>query len=128
MQNNLKHLDIMIGRNLKLLRLSRGMTQTTLADALGLTFQQIQKYETGTNRISASRMIEVARILQINLEVLLPVDGRFASAPDIALSKEAYRLLQSFQAISDTKLRNAINRLVRNMARIEARSQNMSGQ
>ena len=128
MQNNLKHLDIVIGRNLKLLRLSRGMTQTTLADSLGLTFQQIQKYETGTNRISASRLIEIARILQATLYELLPADGHFPNAQDIALGKDTSRLLRAFQAISDGKLRNAIIRLVRNTARIDARSQTMSGE
>lgn len=122
MQKTLKHIDSLIGRNLKLLRLSAGMTQTNLAEKLGITFQQIQKYETGVNRISASRLIEVARVLQVKPEVLLPTDGHSANYPELALSKDASRLLRSFEAISDPKLRNDIIRIVRHTARIDCRS------
>lgn len=123
MKSDLRHLDIIIGRNLKQLRLSKGMTQSNLAEALGLTFQQVQKYETGANRISGSRLLEIARILQIDLAMILPMDGHTKRAPQSVVRHDTSRLLRSFEAITDPKLRLAILRLVQNMAR-ETQTQN----
>jgi len=57
--------DIHVGRRVKTRRVLRGMSQTNLADQLGLTFQQLQKYESGANRVSASRLWEIAQILDV---------------------------------------------------------------
>jgi len=57
--------DKVIGRNLRDLRIARGMSQTALGDRLGLTFQQIQKYEKGANRIAASTLYDMTRILEV---------------------------------------------------------------
>lgn len=57
--------DIHVGRKLKTLRLLRGLTQTDVAKALNISFQQVQKYELGRNRISASKLHEVAKILHV---------------------------------------------------------------
>lgn len=56
-------IDIAVGANLKLLRTMRGRSQEWLAEACGVTFQQIQKYETGFNRVSASRLVKIADAL-----------------------------------------------------------------
>lgn len=53
-----------------MLRVSRGMSQTSLAATLGLTFQQVQKYEKGTNRISASKLFEIAKTLEVEVAML----------------------------------------------------------
>lgn len=124
MKSDLRHLDIIIGRNLKQLRLSKGMTQSNLAEALGLTFQQVQKYETGANRISGSRLLEIARILQADLATVLPMNGHTESAPQSVVSHDTSRLLRSFETITDPKLRHAILRLVQNIARVETQTQN----
>src|SRR5436305_3358938 len=55
--------DIEIGRKIRALRLERGLSQTGLADGIGLTFQQVQKYEKGTNRVSAGRLHKIAELL-----------------------------------------------------------------
>src|SRR5436305_2115935 len=55
--------DIEIGRKIRALRLERGLSQSGLADGIGLTFQQVQKYEKGTNRVSAGRLQQIAGIL-----------------------------------------------------------------
>src|ERR1700676_148786 len=55
--------DRSVGRRIRILRVGRGLSQTALASQLGLTFQQLQKYEKGTNRVSASRLHDIARIL-----------------------------------------------------------------
>jgi transcriptional regulator with XRE-family HTH domain len=56
--------DIEIGRKIRALRLQRGLSQTSLADGIGLTFQQVQKYEKGTNRVSAGRLQRIADLLE----------------------------------------------------------------
>src|SRR3954469_13504688 len=57
--------DVEIGRKIRALRLERGLSQSTLADGIGLTFQQVQKYEKGTNRVSAGRLQRIADLLNI---------------------------------------------------------------
>jgi transcriptional regulator with XRE-family HTH domain len=56
--------DVEIGRKIRALRLQRGLSQTSLADGIGLTFQQVQKYEKGTNRVSAGRLQKIATMLE----------------------------------------------------------------
>lgn len=63
--------DIAVGARIKLMRSSRGMTQTDLAKACGITFQQIQKYETAANRISISRLFQIADGLQVTPRQIL---------------------------------------------------------
>jgi transcriptional regulator with XRE-family HTH domain len=63
--------DVILGANIKKYRLMRNLTQSELADSLGITFQQIQKYEKGTNRIATSTLIRLARILDVNYTLLI---------------------------------------------------------
>ena len=71
-----KHIDIQVGRLVRARRLAIGMPQTELAEALGLTFQQIQKYERGANRIPAANLFEIARKLDVPLASLFEgLDG-----------------------------------------------------
>ena len=65
-------LDFEVGRKVRALRLNKNMSQQRLAEALGLTFQQVQKYETGTNRISASRLQRIAKSLDVQTSVFFP--------------------------------------------------------
>src|SRR6478735_1455104 len=58
-------IDIHVGSRVRMRRIMLGMSQAKLADALGLTFQQVQKYEKGANRVSASRLRQIAHILQV---------------------------------------------------------------
>ncbi len=60
--------DIHVGARMRQRRTLLGMTQTTLADALGISFQQVQKYENGTNRIGASRLFDLSRVLDVPVE------------------------------------------------------------
>lgn len=57
--------DKLIGGNLRKLRTLRGMSQTALGDAIGLTFQQVQKYEKGTNRMGGSRVVQMCHVLRV---------------------------------------------------------------
>ena len=73
----LNSIDKHVGSRVRTRRMMLGMSQTTLGDALGITFQQVQKYEKGTNRVSASRLQHISHILQV------PVPFFFEGAPHV---------------------------------------------
>ncbi len=76
--------DVHVGARLRVRRTLLGMSQTTLGDAIGLTFQQMQKYERGTNRISSSRLYDLARVLDV------PIEHFFGDMPaEVAASSPA---------------------------------------
>jgi transcriptional regulator with XRE-family HTH domain len=80
-------IDIHVGKRIRIRRLLLGMNQMTLADALDLTFQQVQKYEGGANRVSASRLSDMAEILSVPISYFfadLPATGAELSAEDQA--------------------------------------------
>ena len=78
-------IDIYVGQRLKQKRTLLGLSQTKMADKLGITFQQVQKYEKGTNRMSASRLIDLASVLDV------PITYFFDDMPD-TVSKQSPRL------------------------------------
>jgi transcriptional regulator with XRE-family HTH domain len=122
-------IDIHVGSRVRLRRMMLGMSQEKLGEALGITFQQIQKYEKGTNRIGASRLQHIARVLSV------PVSFFFEDAPggpaqpagmaesnsaqyvvDFLSSSEGLQLNKAFVRIKDAKLRRKILDLVRAVA------------
>ncbi len=121
-------IDIHVGSRVRLRRMMLGMSQEKLGEHLGITFQQIQKYEKGTNRIGASRLQHIARVLTV------PVAFFFEDAPaspgdaapgglaepertsyvvDFLSSSEGIQLNKAFVRIKDAKLRRRVIDLVR---------------
>jgi len=106
--------DVEIGRKIRALRLERGMSQSDLADGIGLTFQQVQKYEKGTNRVSAGRLQRIADLL--NVPIMYFYSGLGARAKkdarktglDLIQTKGAMRLLRSYTAISSRSTKYAL--------------------
>jgi transcriptional regulator with XRE-family HTH domain len=120
--------DKHVGSRLRMRRLMLDMSQSDIAGALGLTFQQVQKYEKGANRISASRLQHISQILQV------PVPFFFEGAPaasgipraakgtadapspayvaDFLATSDGLALVKAFMCLEDAKLRRAIVRLV----------------
>ncbi len=114
-------IDQMVGHNIRLLRLQKKLSQEEFAGELGLTFQQVQKYEKGSNRTSASRLVEMARILDVGiLDLFAGIDGvKGESAINLARVLEdpkAIELLHVFADVKDSKLRSAIVGLVTQLA------------
>jgi transcriptional regulator with XRE-family HTH domain len=122
-------IDKHVGSRVRMRRMMLGMSQTNLGDALRLTFQQVQKYEKGTNRISASRLQQSAHILQV------PVTFFFEGAPsvpggpqakgaapspayvsDFLATREGLELTKAFMRIKKPKLRRIIVDLVEEIA------------
>jgi len=118
-------IDKHVGGLVRMRRLMLGMSQTNLGDALGLTFQQVQKYEKGTNRISASKLQQICLILQVPVAFFfegLPsrpgTPARMDAMPspdyvtDFLATSEGLALVKAFRRIKKPKLRRRIVDLV----------------
>jgi len=123
--------DVDVGRLVRVHRIARGMSQTNLANHIGVTFQQVQKYESGANRISMGRLTRIARVLGVTVTYLLAGSRQAASArssnKDEARLAEAtsmlgrigaLRLLEAFLALPTRppQLRESILNLVEGTA------------
>lgn len=104
--------DVHVGKRIRHRRWLVGMTQQQLAEQVGIKFQQIQKYETGANRVSASRLWDISRALQVSISFFFEgiedqVEGADAKeAPiDIMADKEALDLIRSYYAIPENQRR-----------------------
>ena len=123
-------IDKHVGSRVRMRRMMLGMSQEKLGNALGLTFQQVQKYEKGTNRIGASRLQQIAQILQVQVAFFFEgaptvggsrVDG-MSEAPspayvsDFLATSDGLALTKAFMRIADSKLRRRIVDLVEQIA------------
>lgn len=102
--------DVHVGQRVRQRRWMVGMTQRQLGDSVGIKFQQIQKYETGANRISASRMWDIAAALEVPQAFFFEgLDGQVAdngeSRGDILTDKEALELVRAYYSIPEAQRR-----------------------
>ncbi len=120
-------IDVAVGARIRLRRRMHGVNQEALANALGVTFQQIQKYERGANRVSASALVWIAASLDTTVAELVGEDGAgqtsAALLPYVTVPG-AMDLLESFAAIQDARCR----RLVSEMARVLAQRPGLDGE
>ncbi|HXW26346.1 MAG TPA: helix-turn-helix transcriptional regulator [Xanthobacteraceae bacterium] len=120
-------IDAAVGHNVRIRRMAKGLSQTDLATRLGVTFQQVQKYEKGANRIDSGRLVRIARILEVPVAALFEgVEGSIdPSAPTLLrllAEPRSLRLAQAFAAITNVTLRLSILSLVERVAAAVARS------
>jgi transcriptional regulator with XRE-family HTH domain len=112
--------DVEVGRRVRAFRLQKGLSQEKLADQLGVTFQQVQKYEKGTNRIAAGRLQRIAEILGIPIMEFFSPSKPAGTAPgemsDLVDTTAALRLVRSYSRIRDTKVQQAVLYFVEQMA------------
>jgi len=114
--------DRHVGARVRMRRLMLDMTQTELGDGLGLTFQQVQKYEKGSNRIGASRLQHIAEILQVPISFFFEgtgdtgefkaIEPKSLFVSDFLASSEGVALVKAYMKIKDAKLRRCIVQLV----------------
>ena len=124
-------IDKHVGSRVRMRRMMLGMSQEKLGNNLGLTFQQVQKYEKGTNRIGASRLQQISHILQVPVSFFFegaptnagaPRTDGMAEAPspayvsDFLATSDGLALTKAFMRISDSKLRRRIVDLVEQIA------------
>ncbi len=108
-QKSATAVDAHVGRRIRSRRQVMGISQTELGERLGITFQQIQKYEKGGNRISASRLLDVAAALDVPVSYFYEgLDGAEGSTQSLLIDREAADLLRAFNAVTDKNMRRAI--------------------
>jgi transcriptional regulator with XRE-family HTH domain len=121
-------LDSYIGSRVKSRRTLLGISQEKLGNYLGITFQQIQKYEKGTNRISASTLYNIANILSVDISYFmegykdvpsLNEDGAPVYEMDLTKKKETTELLRSYSKITAPVVRKKISELVRSISSLQ---------
>lgn len=120
-------IDIHVGKRIRLRRSILGMSQENLAEVLGITFQQVQKYEKGINRTSASRLYEIGKALNVNVaffyEGLEGGELAYGFAEDSeeyaaegVKNRESMALHRAYYQISDPKIRKKALELIKSLA------------
>lgn len=115
--------DIQVGKTIRAYRIVAGLSQTELAEKLGVTFQQVQKYEKGVNRVGAGRLSRIAKVLSIDIATL------FGSTPAVPAAhagdsgangfvsdRNSLRLIRAFSEIDDRDVRQLLADLVEKIA------------
>ena len=124
MKKSTGSIDKEIGSRVRMRRISVGMSQEKLGDMLGLTFQQVQKYEGGANRVSASRLAEVAEVLGVSVSYFfndLDLAGDAATPDEQEIREmmqrpEAIELIRWYYAIADSGVRQQFLEMVKTVA------------
>jgi len=113
--------DKLVGRNIRIHRLEKGLSQTALAERIGLTFQQVQKYEKGTNRVGSGRLFQIAGVLGTHITCFFEGTDSAHDSPEQSMMNQlvepqSMRLIQAFSAISDPEVRRSLVQLVEKIA------------
>ena len=119
-------IDTHVGSRVRMRRLILSMSQEKLADAIGLTFQQVQKYEKGTNRMGSSRLVQIANVLKVPVTFFFEgtpgqskLDGKAPSPAYVSnflATSDGLALTKAFMRIKDAKLRRSIVKTVEEIA------------
>ena len=112
-------IDIAVGRNVRIWRMAKGLTQDDLASRVGVTFQQLQKYEIGGNRIPTGRLVKLSGILGVPISALF--EGTNGPEPPRSLlalisDNRSFRLARAFAAIENSAMRLSLVSLVETIA------------
>jgi transcriptional regulator with XRE-family HTH domain len=127
--------DVHVGLRIRAARLAAGLSQERLGTALGVTFQQVQKYEKGTNRVGAGRLSDIARVLSVPVSFFFEsegIDGRSANAPEglnegfndvtmVLSTAEGMRIARALARIPDQEMRRRLADLLEAMIERETR-------
>ncbi len=112
-----QEVDRLVGQRIRERRLARGITQQGLAKALGISYQQVQKYENGTNRISAGRLFVLARLLGADVADFFPTKEETTEANRVGslveFSEDAVAAAKDFMALDSQRVRQALRGLLR---------------
>ncbi len=131
--------DVHVGARARVRRTLLGMTQTDLGDTLGLSFQQVQKYERGTNRIGSSRLYDLARVLDVSIEHFfdgMPPEVATSSPagggdkakeppsyePDPMHKRETLELVRAYYKIGEPQIRNRLREVIKALGAAVSRS------
>jgi transcriptional regulator with XRE-family HTH domain len=116
--------DTEVGRRVRTQRLTKGMSQTELGTKIGVTFQQVQKYENGVNRIGAGRLSRIAEVLEVPVTYFFPDDSAASSGPvhhddspfALLSTAGAIQLVRAYARIRDGRARHSLVEIAEHMA------------
>jgi transcriptional regulator with XRE-family HTH domain len=116
-------IDVLVGQNIRICRLQKGLSQGELGRRIGVTFQQVQKYEKGANRVGASRLTQIADVLGVPIPTLFdgaPASTQTQASPEqsprhLLAKPHSLRLLQGFDRIDNDATRLAVLHLVESL-------------
>src|SRR5438105_2549305 len=114
-------IDVLVGQNIRICRLQKGLSQGELGRRIGVTFQQVQKYEKGANRVGASRLTQIADVLGVPIPTLFDGAPSVGQAPPeqspryLLPKPHSLRLLQGFDRIDNDATRLAVLHLVESL-------------
>ncbi len=106
--------DVHVGSRARQRRTLLGMTQTDLGNALGLTFQQVQKYENGKDRISASKLFKLSQVLKVSIEYFFDEMPPVVAASPM-ITQETLKLVRAYYEIEDAKIRKRVYELTKTL-------------
>ena len=113
-------LDAMVGAKIRMFRINRGMSQTVLAGRIGVTFQQVQKYERGANRVGASRLAEIASVLDVSVGEFFESSRAgppgLNSPAQLLAEPGAWRVLKDYARTPSPRVGSCIAKLVESIA------------
>ena len=121
-QKRAQKIDKIIGRNVRIHRLAKKMSQTELGDQLGVSFQQVQKYENGANRVGSGRLYQIAAILGLHVSTLFKggenrAKGTESGLLDLLTEPQSVRLIRAFARINDSTVRRSLVQLAEKFAK-----------
>jgi transcriptional regulator with XRE-family HTH domain len=126
--------DVLVGHNIRAQRMACGMSQEGLARHLGVTFQQVQKYEKGVNRVGSGRLYQIARVFDVSIAAFFegadpartaegaPAATALFSPLQLIAEPQAFRLLQAFSKLEHSGLRRTVVSLIEQMVNVEPES------
>ena len=116
------NIDVAVGHRIRLFRLNAGLSQTELADQIGVTFQQVQKYEKGVNRVGAARLQQIATALDVPVTFFYDGDGKAREVESLLFLDSAFslRLLRAYSKIKDQTVQRQLVSLMESIAANEA--------
>jgi transcriptional regulator with XRE-family HTH domain len=122
LQKRAQKIDRVIGRNIRIHRLAKKMSQTVLGARLGVSFQQVQKYENGTNRVGSGRLYQIAAFLGVHVSTLFKGGERAGKANDkglldLLVEPQSVRLIRAFSKITDSVVRRSLVQLAEKFAK-----------
>jgi transcriptional regulator with XRE-family HTH domain len=113
-------LDAMVGARVRMLRVNRGISQTALAERIGVTFQQLQKYEQGADRVGVSRLAEIASVLDVSVDEFFESSRvgppGLNSPAHLLAGSGAWRVLKAHARTPGPRVRSCIAKLVESVA------------
>jgi transcriptional regulator with XRE-family HTH domain len=117
-------IDVIVGKRIRLRRLQLSLSQTDLGQKLGVAFQQVQKYEKGTNRVSCSRLYDISQILDVPVTYFFSASGDTGTGIEVAVAeqfdvpelKDGFRLMTAFRQIQNNAVRKNVIALVETVA------------